>query len=164
MTRPTVIKIGPYELKSRLIVGTGKYPDNATMVKALEISGADMVTVAVRRINLDRTKESMLDFIDSKKYILLPNTAGCYTADEAIRTAHLAREALDTPCSIHGLFVSGEKRMALRTDVHHVRPARRVRLDLVPAGAAHRRRSAPERRDGDRLIQPGQAPVPADHA
>jgi thiazole synthase len=93
MTRPTVIKIGPYELKSRLIVGTGKYPDNETMVKALEISGADMVTVAVRRINLDRSKESMLDHIDPKKYILLPNTAGCYTKEDAIRVARLGRAA-----------------------------------------------------------------------
>lgn len=93
MARPTVIKIGPYELKSRLIVGTGKYPDNETMVKALEISGADMVTVAVRRINLDRSKESMLDFIDPKKYILLPNTAGCYTKEDAIRVARLGRAA-----------------------------------------------------------------------
>ncbi len=93
ITRSTVIKIGPYELKSRLIVGTGKYPDNETMVKALEISGADMVTVAVRRINLDRSKESMLDFIDPKKYILLPNTAGCYTKEDAIRVARLGRAA-----------------------------------------------------------------------
>ncbi len=88
-----VLKIGPYELKSRLIVGTGKYKDFQTMTAALEASGADMVTVAVRRVNLDRTKESLLDFVDPKKYILLPNTAGCYTKEDAVRTARLGRAA-----------------------------------------------------------------------
>ena len=79
---------------SRLIVGTGKYPSPAVMVRAHEASGAEMVTVAVRRVNIsDRTKESLLDYIDTSKYFLLPNTAGCYTADEAIRTARLGREA-----------------------------------------------------------------------
>ena len=77
---------------SRLIVGTGKYKDGAETAAALAASGAEMVTVAVRRVNLDRSKESLLDFIDPKKYFLLPNTAGCYTADEAIRTARLGRE------------------------------------------------------------------------
>jgi thiazole synthase len=79
---------------SRLIVGTGKYSSPAVMVKAHEASGAEMVTVAVRRVNVsDRSKESLLDYIDTAKYVLLPNTAGCYTADEAIRTARLGREA-----------------------------------------------------------------------
>jgi thiazole synthase len=79
---------------SRLIVGTGKYSSPAVMVKAHEASGAEMITVAVRRVNIsDRTKESLLDYIDTAKYFLLPNTAGCYTADEAIRTARLGREA-----------------------------------------------------------------------
>lgn len=77
---------------SRLIVGTGKYKDGKETATAIEASGAEMVTVAVRRVNLDRSKESLLDFIDSKKYFLLPNTAGCYTADEAIRAARLGRE------------------------------------------------------------------------
>src|SRR4249920_3707762 len=78
---------------SRLIVGTGKYSSHAVMVKAHEASGAEMVTVAVRRVNLtDKSKESLLDYIDRKKYFLLPNTAGCYTADEAIRAARLGRE------------------------------------------------------------------------
>ncbi|MBI1912043.1 MAG: thiazole synthase [Deltaproteobacteria bacterium] len=88
-------KIGKREFKSRLMVGTGKYPSNEIMKIALEASGAEVVTVAVRRVNLDRSSESMLDHID-KKYTLLPNTAGCYTAEDAIRTARLAREALDT--------------------------------------------------------------------
>jgi len=77
---------------SRLIVGTGKYSSPAVMVRAHDASGADMITVAVRRVNLDRTKESLLDYIDTSKYFLLPNTAGCYSADEAIRTARLGRE------------------------------------------------------------------------
>jgi thiazole synthase len=79
---------------SRLIVGTGKYRSLAEMARAHAASGAAMVTVAVRRVNLsDRTKESLLDYIDREKIFLLPNTAGCYTADEAIRTARLGREA-----------------------------------------------------------------------
>ena len=78
---------------SRLIVGTGKYATNEIMRQAHAASGADMVTVAVRRVNLtDRSKESLLDFIDTTRYALLPNTAGCYTADDAIRTARLGRE------------------------------------------------------------------------
>ena len=79
---------------SRLIVGTGKYPSHAVMRKAHKASGADMVTVAVRRVNIsDRSKESLLDYIDPEKMFILPNTAGCYTADEAVRTARLGREA-----------------------------------------------------------------------
>jgi thiazole synthase len=86
------LTIAGKEFRSRLFVGTGKYPDFATMEKALAVSGTEMVTVAVRRVNLDRTQESLLDFIDLKKYSLLPNTAGCYTADEAVRYSRLARE------------------------------------------------------------------------
>jgi len=78
--------------QSRLIVGTGKYKDGRETQAAIEASGAEMVTVAVRRVNLDRSKESLLDFIDPRRYFLLPNTAGCYTADEAIRAARLGRE------------------------------------------------------------------------
>src|SRR5436305_2485516 len=80
------------QFRSRLIVGTGKYKSGEETARAIEASGAEMVTVAVRRVNLDRGKESLLDFIDPDKYSLLPNTAGCYTADEAVRTARLARE------------------------------------------------------------------------
>src|SRR5687767_15204527 len=80
--------------KSRLIVGTGKYSSHAVMAQAHEASGADMVTVAVRRVNIsDRSRESLLDYIDTTRIFILPNTAGCYTADEAIRTARLGREA-----------------------------------------------------------------------
>jgi len=82
------------KFNSRLMVGTGKYASFEQMVQALEISGAEIITVAVRRVNIsDRNKESLLDYIDTKKYTLLPNTAGCYTADDAVRTCRLAREA-----------------------------------------------------------------------
>ena len=78
---------------SRLILGTGKYPDHPTMKAAHEAAGTEMVTVAVRRVDLaDRSSGSMLDFIDTERILLLPNTAGCYTADDAVRTARLARE------------------------------------------------------------------------
>jgi len=80
--------------RSRLIVGTGKYASFELMRQAHEASGADIVTVAVRRVNLtDRTKESLLDYVDTSRFTLLPNTAGCYTADDAVRTARLGREA-----------------------------------------------------------------------
>ncbi|MBI5970749.1 MAG: thiazole synthase [Deltaproteobacteria bacterium] len=78
------------------MVGTGKYPSNEVMKDALLASGAEVVTVAVRRVNLERGSESLLDHIDLKRYTLLPNTAGCYTAEDAIRTARLGREALET--------------------------------------------------------------------
>jgi len=81
------------EFTSRLIIGTGKYRTNEQMVEAFARSGAEMITVAVRRVNVtDRTQPSLLDFIDLKRYSLLPNTAGCFTAEEAVRTARLARE------------------------------------------------------------------------
>src|SRR4029078_3498341 len=82
------------ELRSRLQIRTDKYPSHAIMQQAHDASGADMVTVAVRRVNIsDRSKESLLDYIDPKRYFLLPNPAACYTADDAIRTARLGREA-----------------------------------------------------------------------
>jgi thiazole synthase len=93
MSTQDKLVIAGREFTSRLMVGTGKYASNEQMVQALEASGAQIITVAVRRVNLDRSKESLLDFIDLKKYTLLPNTAGCYTADDAIRTCRLAREA-----------------------------------------------------------------------
>src|ERR671911_1821290 len=80
--------------RSRLIVGTGKYKDFVETRKAIEASGAEIVTVAVRRVNItDPNKENLLDYLDQKKYTILPNTAGCYTADDAVRTCRLAREA-----------------------------------------------------------------------
>jgi len=89
----TNLVLGGKDFTSRLIVGTGKYSTNEIMRQAHEESGAEIVTVAVRRVSLPGKGESILDFIDTKRFTLLPNTAGCYTADEAIRTAYLAREA-----------------------------------------------------------------------
>ena len=87
------LKISDREFQSRLIVGTGKYRSFQEMKRCHELSGADCVTVAVRRVNLtDRSKESLIDYIDREKIFILPNTAACYTAEEAIRTARLARE------------------------------------------------------------------------
>ncbi len=87
------LKIADREFSSRLIVGTGKHRSFPEMARCLEASGAEMVTVAVRRVNVsDRSKESLLDYIDTKKFFILPNTAGCYNAEEAVRTARLARE------------------------------------------------------------------------
>src|SRR6058998_1607382 len=91
---PDNLMIAGRSFQSRLIVGTGKYRSFTEMARAHAASGADMVTVAVRRVNLtDRSKESLLDYVDREKIFVLPNTAACYTADEAIRTARLAREA-----------------------------------------------------------------------
>jgi thiazole synthase len=89
----TPFVIADRTFSSRLIVGTGKYPSNAVMAQAHAASGADMVTVAVRRVDLSNRKDSLLDYIDTDKIFLLPNTAGCYTAEEAVRTARLGREA-----------------------------------------------------------------------
>jgi thiazole synthase len=89
-----VLEIGKVRLKSRLIVGTGKYKDFQETKRAVDAAGAEMVTVAVRRVNItDRSRENLLNVLDPKKYQILPNTAGCYTADDAVRTARLARYA-----------------------------------------------------------------------
>ena len=88
------LQIGGRTLRSRLIVGTGKYASFDLMRQAIEASGATMVTVAVRRVNLDRSQgKSLLDYLDPTQVILLPNTAGCYTAEDAVHTARLGREA-----------------------------------------------------------------------
>ena len=93
MVMEAKLKLADRELRSRLIVGTGKYRTFQETARCLEASGAEMVTVAVRRVNLsDRSKESLLDYIDTKKFFILPNTAGCYSAEEAVRTARMARE------------------------------------------------------------------------
>jgi len=90
----TLFVIAGRTFRSRLIVGTGKYPSHQVMRECHAASGADMVTVAVRRVNIsDRSRESLLDYVDAERIFILPNTAGCYTADEAIRTARLGREA-----------------------------------------------------------------------
>ena len=98
MTLPdTLLQIGRYTFRSRLFVGTGKYPSIPVMQAAHEASGAEVITVAIRRIHIDDPSgKTMLDFLDRTKYTILPNTAGCFTAKDAVLTAKLAREALGT--------------------------------------------------------------------
>lgn len=97
MSMDSPLRIGSHGLRSRLIVGTGKYPSLDVMARAHEASGADMVTVAIRRINLDDPSgKTLLDYLDRTRYAILPNTAGCTTAKDAVLTAHLARELLGT--------------------------------------------------------------------
>ena len=92
----TMLKIGTHTFTSRLFVGTGKYTSYNVMQQALELSGSECITVAVRRERLfDKEGRSLLDYIDTKRYTILPNTAGCFSADEAIRVARLGREILD---------------------------------------------------------------------
>jgi thiazole synthase len=96
-TQQGVLSFAGRSFRSRLLVGTGKYKNFSEMARALEESGTEIVTVAIRRISLNRGKgESLLDYVDPKKYTILPNTAGCYTAEDAVLTARLAREALGT--------------------------------------------------------------------
>jgi len=93
-TEQDTLIVAGREFKSRLIIGTGKYKDYAENARALEAAGADMITVAVRRVNISNPKEPMLvDFIDPKSVTYLPNTAGCFTGEDAVRTLRLAREA-----------------------------------------------------------------------
>ena len=88
-----ILKISNKKFKSRLIVGTGKYKSMKECANAIKISGAEIVTVAVRRVNiLDRSKPLLMDYIDPKKIMYLPNTAGCFTSKDALRTLRLARE------------------------------------------------------------------------
>ncbi|WP_421786858.1 thiazole synthase [Hyphobacterium sp.] len=90
----TSLTVAGRELKSRLIIGTGKYKSYEQNARALEASGAEMITVAVRRVNLtDPDQPRLVDFIDPEKYVFLPNTAGCFTGEDAVRTLRLAREA-----------------------------------------------------------------------
>jgi thiazole synthase len=93
MSSEDLLRIGPHTFRSRLFVGTGKYKDVAETRAALEASGAEVVTVALRRVDLkDRSAGSMMELVTSKRWTILPNTAGCYTADDAVRTLRLARE------------------------------------------------------------------------
>lgn len=90
------LRLGHCTIHNRLIVGTGKYASYETMQDALEVSGAEVITVAVRRERLvDKEGRSLLEFIDTGRYTILPNTAGCFTADDAVRVARLGREILD---------------------------------------------------------------------
>src|ERR1700727_609561 len=96
-THLETLRIGAYEFHSRLLVGTGKYPSLEVMQQAHEASGAQVVTVAIRRMHLDeRSGKTLVDYIDRSRMTVLPNTAGCFTAKDAVLTAKLAREALGT--------------------------------------------------------------------
>lgn len=112
--------LGKYTFRSRLFVGTGKYRDPEETRAALAASGAEVVTLAVRRINLD-SPQGLLDVVDPDRYTLLPNTAGCYTADEAVRTARLAREALET--DLVKLEVIGDQRTLFPDVVETIKAA-----------------------------------------
>ena len=88
-----ILKVAGKFLKSRLIVGTGKYKNFSETAQAVQASGADMVTVAVRRVNiLDKKKPLLMDYLNPKKIVYLPNTAGCFNSEDALRTLRLARE------------------------------------------------------------------------
>lgn len=109
MNDEDILRIGSFEFRSRLFTGTGKYPDPETARAALRESGCEVVTVAVRRVDLaDRTPDSIIGILLQGGYTILPNTAGCYTVEDAVRTARLAREMLDTP--LVKLEVIGDER------------------------------------------------------
>jgi len=107
-TQDAPLILGEHSLRSRLLVGTGKYASFEETARALELCETDCVTVAVRRVNLDATKgPSLLEFIDAKRYVILPNTAGCFDAESAVRTCVLARDLLGT--KLVKLEVLGDK-------------------------------------------------------
>ena len=117
--------LGSARLRSRLLVGTGKYASFEETARALELSGTDCVTVAVRRVNLDASKgPSLLDHIDRRRYHVLPNTAGCFDAESAIRSAVLARDVLDSP--LVKLEVLGDERTLLPDPVGTLEAAREL--------------------------------------
>jgi thiazole synthase len=121
------LKIGEFEFRSRLFTGTGKYPDLDTARAALLASGCEVVTVAVRRVDLQaKGEDTIMSVLREGKYTILPNTAGCYTAAEAVRTARLARELLDTP--LIKLEVIGDEK-TLFPDVPATLEAARMLVD-----------------------------------
>ena len=133
-TKPSPLRLGTHVLQSRLIVGTGKYATFELMRDCLKISGADVITVAVRRERLvDAAGRNILDFIDLKQYTILPNTAGCFTADDAIRTARLGREillGLENPgASWVKLEVLGDKKTLLPDPVATLEATRQLVAD-----------------------------------
>lgn len=122
-----VLKIGDLEFRSRLFTGTGKYPDLDTARRALKASGCEVVTVAVRRVDMKATgTDSIMTVLREGNYTILPNTAGCYTTEDAVRTARLARELLDTP--LVKLEVIGDEK-TLFPDVPATLEAARILVD-----------------------------------
>ncbi|QDU68244.1 thiazole synthase [Engelhardtia mirabilis] len=119
------LRVGEFTLRSRLLVGTGKYRDFEETARALELSGADCVTVAVRRVNLDPSAgPSLFDHIDRQRYTILPNTAGCFDVESAVRTAQLSRDLLDTP--LVKLEVLGDERTLLPDPIGTLEATRRL--------------------------------------
>jgi len=120
-------RIGKYEFRSRLIIGSGKYESFEQNLECAEVSGAEMVTVALRRVNFDAAKgPRLLDVVSPERFTILPNTAGCYTAEDAITTARMGRELLDT--DLIKLEVIGDER-TLFPDVPATLEAAQVLLD-----------------------------------
>ena len=127
-TRDDDLVIAGHRFASRLFVGTGKYASFEQTAQALELSGSDCVTVAVRRVNLDPSKgESLLDHVDREKYTILPNTAGCFDAESAVRTAQLSRDLLDTP--LVKLEVLGDEKTLLPDPVGTLEATERLAKD-----------------------------------
>lgn len=123
-----LLEIGGVTLESRLLMGSGRFASNAEFAACLDASGTQLVTVAVRRVNLDdRAGTSLLEHIDRERFHLLPNTAGCYSAEEAVRTARLARELLDTP--LLKLEVIGDPRTLLPDPLATVEATRTLVAD-----------------------------------
>ena len=123
------LHIGGVEFASRLIVGTGKYKDFAQNAAALDASGAEIVTVAVRRIPQDEPEgERFLDYLDTDRYVILPNTAGCFDAESAVRTARLAREMLDT--DLIKLEVLGDQKTLLPEPVGTLQALETIKIIL----------------------------------
>lgn len=152
-TADDALVIGRTTLRSRLLVGTGKYASNEEMRDALAISGTDCVTVAVRRVNLDGSGPSLIDFIDPARYRILPNTAGCYDAKTAIRTAELARELLGSTWV--KLEVLGDPRTLLPDPIGTLEAAR----ELVSQGFDVLAYCSDDPRMGVRLAEIGVASV-----
>ncbi len=154
------LRIGTFELANRLLVGTGKYADYAVMAQALEQSGCQVVTVAVRRERLiDAQGRSLLDFLDLKKYIILPNTAGCFTADDAVRVALLGRDLLEKQNNPGAgwvkLEVLGDKKTLLPDPVGTIEATRQ----LVREGFSVLAYSSDDPRCAVRLKEAGAASV-----
>ena len=163
----TPFTIAGRTFRSRLIVGTGKFPSPEVMVAAHAASGAEMVTVAVRRVRLpgrptDEAQQAILEYIDTDRYMLLPNTAGCYTADDAIRTARLGREAglsewvkLEVIGDERTLFPDNaalvEATAVLVKDGFVVLPLHERRSGYLPQAGGRRRRRCDAARRADRL-------------
>jgi thiazole synthase len=128
VTRDDAFVVAGHRFASRLFVGTGKYASFEQTRHALELSGSDCVTVAVRRVNLDPKKgESLLDHVDRRRYTILPNTAGCFDAESAVRTAQLSRDLLDTP--LVKLEVLGDEKTLLPDPVGTLEATRRLAAD-----------------------------------